>query len=114
MRNNKMKINFTKGFDGMTRIINSTIIYDGTTAKIVDVSGGEQAKIQGVGSGTYTLRGRLSSECAFDDIATIKASDFSKKTEVSDDMVYCADVSGYSQITVDADSFDKIYVTIIG
>lgn len=97
----------------MTRIIDSTTIYDGT-AKVLNVSGGEQVKIQGVGSGTYTLKGRLSADCAFDGIACLKASDLAKKTEVTDDSVYCADVSGYAQITVEADSFDKIYVTIIG
>lgn len=97
----------------MTRIIDSTTIYDGTPA-ILDVNGGEQVKIQGVGSGTYTLRGRLSADCSFDDIAAIKSSDFTKRTEISDDSVWCADVSGYSQITVTADGFEKIYITIIG
>lgn len=109
-----MQINYTKGNDDMTRIIDSTIIFDGSSAKILNVSGGEQVKIQGVGSGSYTLKGRLSSDCSFDAIAAIKASDFSKKTEIVDDSVWCADVSGYSQITVEADSFDKIYVTIVG
>lgn len=107
-------INFTKGNDSMTKIIDSTVIYDGTTAQVLNVANGEQAKIQGVGSGTYTLKGRLSSDCAFDAICAIKASDFSKKTTVTDDAVWCADVSGYTQITVEADSFDKIYITIIG
>ena len=97
----------------MTRIIDSTIIYDGTPV-ILNVNGGEQVKMQGVGAGTYTLRGRLSSECSFDDIAAIKSSDFSKKTNKTDSSVWCADVSGYSQITVNAEGFEKIYVTIIG
>lgn len=108
-----MEINFTKGSNGMAKILNSTIIYDGT-ARIIDVCGGEQVKIQGVGSGTYTLKGRLSSDNSFDAIAAIKSSDFSKRTQITDDSVYCADVSGYSQITVTATSFEKIYVTIIG
>ena len=97
----------------MTRIIDSTIIYDGTPV-ILNVNGGEQVKMQGVGAGTYTLRGRLSSECSFDDIAAIKSSDFSKKTNITDSSVWCSDLSGYSQIIVNAEGFEKIYVTIIG
>ena len=97
----------------MTRIIDSTIIYDGTPV-VLNVNGGEQVKMQGIGVGTYTLRGRLSSDCSFDDIAAIKSSDFSKKTNITDSSVWCADVSGYSQITVNAEGFERIYVTIIG
>lgn len=105
---------YTKGYDSMTRIINATTIYDGKTAKIVDVVGGEQAKVQAKGSGTFTLKGRLSPDYDFDDIAAIKASDFNKTTIISDNSVWCADISGYSQITVEADSVDEVYVTIIG
>lgn len=97
----------------MTRIIDSTIIYDGTPV-VLNVNGGEQVKMQGIGIGTYTLRGRLSADCSFDDIAAIKSSDFSKKTNITDSSVWYADVSGYSQITVNAEGFEKIYVTIIG
>lgn len=109
-----MEINYTKGNGHMAKIIDSATIYDGTSAKVLNVFSGEQVKIQGVGSGSYTLKGRLTSDGTFDAIATIKASDFSKKTQVTDDSVYCADVSGYSQITVTASGFDSIYATIIG
>lgn len=109
-----MEINFTKGMDSMTRIINSVAIYDGDESHIVDVCNGEQVKMQAVGSGTYTLKGRLVSDCDFDTICAIKSSDFNKSSTISDNSVWCADVSGYSQITVEADGVDKVYVTIIG
>lgn len=105
---------YTKGYDSMTRIIDAVTIYDGKTAKIVDVVGGEQVKIQAKGSGTYTLKGRLNPAYDFDDIAAIKSSDFNKTTTISDNSVWCADVSGYSQITVEADSVDEVFATIIG
>ena len=98
----------------MTRIINSTVIFNGTNPTILYVNGGEQVKIQGVGIGTYTLKGRLSSDCAFDEVCAIKASDFSTAKEITDGSVYNADVAGYYQITVEAAGFEKIYVTIIG
>lgn len=98
----------------MTRIIDATTIYDGKESKIVDVFGGEQAKVQAKGVGTFTLKGRLNPSYDFDDIAAIKASDFNKTTAISDNSVWCADISGYSQITVEADGVDEVFVTIIG
>lgn len=103
-----------KGLKHMTRIITNTEIYDGTSAKILDVINGEQVKIQGVGAGSYTLKGRLSSDSAFDTICCIKVSDFSKATSITNTAVYSADVSGYSQITVEASDFDKVVAVIIG
>ena len=97
----------------MTRI-SSDYVYENGKAKVVDVIRGEQAKIQAIGSGTYSLKGRLSADCDFDDIALIKASDFVKSSTISDNSVWVADISGYSQITVEADGVDKIYMTIIG
>lgn len=97
----------------MTRIIESTTIYDGT-AKVLNVNGAEQCKIQGIGSGAYTLKGRLSSDMPFDAICAIKASDFAKKAEITDESVWTVDISGYSQITVEASGYNKIYVTLVG
>lgn len=98
----------------MTRILWNDEIYDGTTAQVVDVVGAEQCKIQGVGSGSYTLKGRLSTTASFDTICTIKVSDFSKKSEITDTAVYSADVSGYSQVTVEASGLDSITAVLIG
>ena len=103
-----------KGMRHMTRIITNTEIYDGTSPVVLDVLGGEQVKVQSVGTGTYTLKGRLSSNAQFDTICAIKVSDFSKKSEITDTAVYSADVSGYSQITVTASGVDKVIAVIIG
>lgn len=98
----------------MARIIDAEYIYEDGKAKVLNVMGGEQAKIQAVGSGTYTLKGRLSPDCEFDDIAAIKASDFIKSSTIEDESVWCADISGYAQVTVEAFDVDKVYITIIG
>ena len=98
----------------MAKVIANKDIYDGKDAFVLDVVNGEQVKIQGVGSGSYTLKGRLSPDCAFDSVCAIKVSDFSKKTEITDDSIWSADVSGFAQITVEAESFDKIVAVIIG
>lgn len=106
--------NSTKGYDDMTRIIDSDMIFDGTEAKILSVNGGESVKIQGVGDGVYTLKGRLSNECEWDTICMVKASSFSKSSAVADTSVWFADVSGYTAITVENEGFTKIYATILG
>ena len=57
------------------------------------------------------------SSVVFKSIAEVSVKDiknFSKKTNITDSSVWCADVSGYSQITVNAEGFERIYVTIIG
>lgn len=100
--------------NGMTRILWNDEIYDGTTAKVVDVVGAEQIKVQAVGTGTYTVKGRLNSNAQFDTICAIKVSDFSTKSTISDTAIYTGDVSGYSQVTVDASGFDSITAALIG
>ena len=94
--------------------MNSFVIFDGTESKVIEINQDEQIKIQGVGSGTYTIKGRLSSDCEWDTVCAIKASDFSKGTAISDTNIWIADVSGYSHITVEASGFTKIYATTIG
>lgn len=97
----------------MTRI-SSDYIYADSEAKILDVIRGEQVKLQAQGSGTYTLKGRLSAECDWDEICTLKASSLSTTRDMSDTAVYTADITGYSHITVAVNGFDKVYATVIG
>jgi hypothetical protein len=97
----------------MTRIITSEMLYD-AEPKVIDVVGGESVKMQAVGDGVFTLKGRLSNECEWDTICAIKASSFSKSSSIADTSVWFADVSGYSSITVENEGFTKIYATIIG
>lgn len=97
-----------------SRRISNVDIYDGTEAKIIDVINAEQVKTQAVGVGTYTIMGRLDANCPFDTICAIKASDFAKKSSITDTSVYNADVSGYAQITVEASGVDKIVAVLIG
>lgn len=94
--------------------MNSFVIFDGTESKVIEINQDEQIKIQGVGSGTFTIKGRLSSDCEWDTICAIKASDFSKGATIVDNAIWMADVSGYSHITVEASGYTKIYVTTIG
>lgn len=98
----------------MTRNIYSKVIFENGTAEVLETYGAEQIKIQGIGSGTYTIKGRLSSDCEWDTVCAIKASDFSKGTVITDTNIWIADVSGYSHITVEASEFTKIYATTIG
>lgn len=105
---------FTKGRDDSMTRINSDFIYADSEAKIFEVMRGEQVKLQAQGSGTYTLKGRLSADCDWDEICTLKASSLSTTRDMSDTAVYTADVTGYSHITVDVTGFDKVYATIIG
>lgn len=97
----------------MTRII-ADYIYEDDKAKILSISRGEQIKLQGIGAGTYKLKGRLTVDCDFDDVCTVKANSLATVKEVSDTAVYIADISGYSQITVEAMGFDKIFATVVG
>lgn len=98
----------------MARIIYNDEIYDGSTAKVVNVIGAEQVKVQAIGTGTYSIKGRLNSDCPFDVICAIKASDFAKKSSITDSSVYNADVSGYAQITVEASGVDKVIAVLVG
>lgn len=98
----------------MTRNIYSKVIFENGTAEVLETYGAEQIKIQGIGSGTYTIKGRLSADCAWDTICAIKASDFSKGSAVNDTSVWIADVSGYSHVTVSASGYTKIYATVLG
>lgn len=98
----------------MTRNIYSKVIFENGTAEVLETYGAEQIKIQGIGSGTYTIKGRLSSDCAWDTICAIKASDFSKGGTIIDTSVWMADVSGYSHVTVNASGYTKIYATVLG
>lgn len=97
----------------MTRI-SADYIFENDEAKILSISKGEQIKLQGIGSGTYKLKGRLSTDCAFDEICVVKATTLATTREVSDTSVYIADISGYAQITVEALGFDKIFATVVG
>lgn len=98
----------------MTRNIYSKVIFENGTAEVLETYGAEQIKIQGIGSGSYALKGRLSADCAWDSICVIKASDLSQNTTVSDTSVWVADISGYAHITVEASGFTKIYATVLG
>lgn len=98
----------------MTRNIYSKVIFENGTAEVLETYGAEQIKIQGIGSGSYAIKGRLSSDCEWDTICAIKASDFSKGATIVDNAIWIADVSGYSHITVEASGYTKIYATILG
>lgn len=93
--------------------LSSVAIYDGGESKIISVSSGEQVKLQAIGSGSATLRGRLNSECNWDSIALLKGNDFSKSDSINSTEVYMADCSGYTEITIEASGFVKIYATIL-
>lgn len=94
--------------------INSLVVFDGKEAKTIEISEGELVKVQGVGSGTCTIKGKLFEDCEWDNICAIKTSDFSKGTTISDTGVWVADISGYSYITVEASGYTKVYMTILG
>lgn len=94
--------------------MNHLVIFENDEAKIVDVINAEQIKVQAVGTGIYTVKGRLASDCEWDTICCIRARDFEKSSDISDTAVWIGDVSGYSAISVEATNFDKIYATLIG
>lgn len=98
----------------MTRTINAQPIWEGNRAKVIEIFGAETVKMQGVGSGTYSVKGRLSSDAEYDLISLVKASDFSVVPEVTDSGIYIGDVTGYRDITVEASGFDKIYCVTVG
>lgn len=98
----------------MARIIHNGIIYDGTTAKEIVVYDSEQIKIQAKGTGSFVLKGKIAGSYSYDTIRLIKASDFSTRSTVTDTAVYVGDVSGYTNVTVEASGFDEIYCILIG
>ena len=94
--------------------INSLVIYDGIKTEVLNISDDETIKFQAIGSGTYSIKGKIANDCAWDDICAIKASDFETSLNINDNAVWIADVTGYSQITVEASGFDKIYCVTVG
>lgn len=98
----------------MTTSIYSNTIYKNNKANVIETYGADQIKIQGIGSGTYTIKGRLSKNCEWDTVCAIKASDYSKGSIITDASIWIADIAGYSHVTVDASGFTEIYATILG
>lgn len=76
------------------------------------VAAGREIKLQCIGSGTATLKGRVSEEAEWATIGLIKLSNFTIASSISDTEVYTADVSALHSVTVEASGFEAVEAVV--
>lgn len=89
-------------------------IYSGGESEEWKVGMSREVKIQGVGSGTYTLLGKMTAEADFAPLQLISTADFSLSSSASDTNIYAADVAGLHSIKVVASGFDRVFACAYG
>ena len=88
-------------------------LYENGIATEMKVATGCDLRIQGVGSGEFTVMGKLTANGTAKPLAMIRMSDFQKVSSISDNEIYAGDVAGLYSITVEASGVTKVYASIL-
>lgn len=98
----------------MIKTVWDGLLFTGRRTPFIEVLNGEYIKLQGTGTGTFTLYGVLGDDTKPSPIGLIRAKDLLRRKQGITDDVYMGDVSGYKYVYVVSSGFKKIYGKIYG